>query len=199
MRRTQVRAAHAGQVARLSLDLFRGLRPLHGLLNADGEVLEFAALLHDVGFYIASSKHHKHGQYLIENVGLSGFSEDEIRVMAQIVRYHRKATPKETHVGFAQLSDSLRKKVKVMAAILRVSDGLDRTNRQLVRGIRCRILSKEIELILTASSSEDLELELWSARRKVDLMEEVFRRKVRLLIAPAGASYMDGNGAADGV
>lgn len=197
MRRTQVRAAHAGQVARLSLDLFRGLRPLHGLLNADGEVLEFAALLHDVGFYIASSKHHKHGQYLIENVGLSGFSEDEIRVMAQIVRYHRKATPKDTHVGFAQLSDSLRKKVKVLAAILRVSDGLDRTNRQLVRGIRCRILSKEIELILTASSSEDLELELWSARRKVDLMEEVFRRKVRLLIAPAGASQVDGNSAAD--
>ena len=90
MRRTQVREPHAYHVARLALDLFRGLRPLHGLPNADGELLEFAALLHDIGFYIAPSKHHKHGQYLIENVGLAGFTPEEIALMAQTVRYHRK-------------------------------------------------------------------------------------------------------------
>ena len=69
-----------------------------------------------------------------------------------------------------------------------MADGLDRTNRQLVRSVRCRILSRDIELVLApaqpqAGSDVDLELELWSARRKADLLEEVFRRKVRLLVA----------------
>lgn len=192
MRRTQVRTAHAEQVARLALDLFRGLRSLHGLPNADGELLEFAALLHDVGFHIAASKHHKHGQYLIENVGMGGFTDEEISVLAQAVRYHRKATPKETHLPFMQLGEAQRRKIRVMAALLRVADGLDRTNRQLVRGVRCRILAKEIELVLSVKhirdANEELELELWSARRKADLMTEVFRRKVRFVVeeAPAG-------------
>lgn len=181
MRRTQVRTAHAAHVAQLALDLFRGLRPLHGLPNSDGELLEFAALLHDIGFYISPSKHHKHGQYLIENVGLGGFSSDEIAVLGQTVRYHRKSTPKESHLPFMQLSDGLQRKVRVMAALLRVADGLDRTNRQLVRSVRTRVLSKDIELVLS-SSGADVELELWSARRKADLMQEVFRRKVRFLL-----------------
>ncbi|MBL9004173.1 MAG: Ppx/GppA family phosphatase [Myxococcales bacterium] len=188
MRRTQAREPHAYHVARLSLDLFRGLRPLHGLPNADGELLEFAALLHDIGFYIAPSKHHKHGQYLIENVGLAGFTPDEISLLSQTVRYHRKSTPKDTHEAFAKLSDSLRRRIRIHAALLRVADGLDRTNRQLVRSVRCRILSRDIELVLTLAPAitgddPDIELELWSARRKADLLEEVFRRKVRLLVA----------------
>ncbi|MFO0579473.1 MAG: Ppx/GppA phosphatase family protein [Polyangia bacterium] len=181
MRRTHVREPHAQHVARLALDLFRGLRPLHGLPNADGELLEFAALLHDIGFYIAASKHHKHGEYLIENVGLPGFSDEETHLLAQIVRYHRKSTPKDSHENFVALSDSLQRKVRVLAGLLRIADGLDRTNRQLVRGIRVRILSKEIELVLSVGNAEDLELEVWSARRKADLMSEVFRRKVHLL------------------
>lgn len=181
MRRTHVREPHAQHVARLALDLFRGLRPLHGLPNADGELLEFAALLHDIGFYIAASKHHKHGEYLIENVGLSGFSDEETHVLSQIVRYHRKSTPKESHENFVALSDSLQRKVRVLAGLLRIADGLDRTNRQLVRGVRVRILSKEIELVLSVGNAEDLELEVWSARRKADLMSEVFRRKIHLL------------------
>lgn len=191
MRRTQVREPHAQQVARLALDLFRGLRPLHGLPNSDGELLEFAALLHDIGFYIAASKHHKHGQYLVENVGLSGFSSDEISLIAQTVRYHRKATPKDTHVPFMALSENLRKRVKIHAALLRVADGLDRTNNQHVRSVRCRILSKEIEIVL-AATAEDLELELWAARRKADLFEEVFRRKARFLVARESPSLAVG-------
>jgi exopolyphosphatase/guanosine-5'-triphosphate,3'-diphosphate pyrophosphatase len=183
-------------VARLALDLFRGLRPLHGLPNADGELLEFSALMHDIGFYIAPSKHHKHGQYLIENVGLAGFTPDEIALLSQTVRYHRKSTPKDTHEAFAKLSDSLQRRIRVHAALLRVADGLDRTNRQLIRSVRCRILSRDVELVLTpasalAGSDPDVELELWSARRKADLLQEVFRRKVRLLIAPASQLPID--------
>ncbi|MFO0655243.1 MAG: Ppx/GppA phosphatase family protein [Polyangia bacterium] len=184
MRRCQVREPHAKQVARLALDIFRGLRPLHGLANYDGELLEFAALLHDAGFYIAASKHHKHGQYLIENVGLSGFSSEEIKILSHCVRYHRKSTPKDTHESFVALSEPLRRKVRLLSSILRVADGLDRTNRQVIESVRCRTQSKEIELTIAVPEGTDLELELWSTRRKADLIEEVFRRKLRFGIVP---------------
>ncbi len=183
-RRCQAREPHAQHVARLALDLFRGLRPLHGLKNSEGELLEYAALLHDIGFYIAASKHHKHAQYLIENVGLSGFTVEETHILAQCVRYHRKATPKDTHESFVSLGESQRRRIRVLASILRVADGLDRTNRQIISAVRVRIESKDIELTLAAPSGSDLELELWSARRKADLMSEVFRRKVRFVTAP---------------
>ena len=189
LRRTTAapREPHAHHVARLALDLFRGLRSLHGLPNSDGELLEFAALLHDIGFYIATSKHHKHGQYLIANGGLSGFSDEEVLLMSQTVRYHRKATPKDSHEPFTSASESLQRRIRIHAALLRVADGLDRTGHQHVRSVRCRVLAREIELVITPTAASgtaepDMELELWSARRKADLLGEVFKRKVRLLV-----------------
>jgi exopolyphosphatase/guanosine-5'-triphosphate,3'-diphosphate pyrophosphatase len=180
MRRCNANQVHAEHVAKLALDLFRGLRPLHGLSNADGELLEFAALVHDIGFHIAASKHHKHGAYLIENADLQGFTADEVQLLSQVVRYHRKATPKEAHAPFAALAAGGKQKVRVLAALLRLADGLDRGYAQLVRSVRCRIGDKSVEVTLSATS--DAELELWGARRKKDLAEEVFDRKFKFAV-----------------
>lgn len=185
MRRFAAREAHAKHVARLALDLFRGLRPLHNLPNSDGELLEFASLLHDIGFHIAESKHHKHGQYLIDHVGLPGFSEIELRILSFCVRYHRKSTPKDGHEGFCDLPQPIKQKIRILAALLRVADGLDRTNRQAIQSLQIRIESKSIEMSLTAKEGSDLELEMWASRRKADLLEEVFKRKPRFSVTPA--------------
>lgn len=180
MRRCNANQAHASHAAKLALDLFRGLRPLHGLCNADGELLEFGALLHDIGFHIAAAKHHKHGAYLIENAELQGFAAGEIQLLAQVVRYHRKSTPKENHPPFAALPAAAQKKVRTLAALLRLADGLDRGYAQRVRGLRCRANDKVVEVIL--SSDTDPDLELWGARRKKDLAEEVFARKFKFTV-----------------
>ncbi len=176
-RRCGVNQAHAEQVARLALDLFRGTRPLHGLPNSDGELLEFASLLHDIGFHIAPSKHHKHAAYLIANTELKGFSSDEIAVLSLVARYHRKATPRDSHEAYAKLSSQQKDRVKVLAALLRVADGLDRGYAQRVRSVRCKINDKSVEL--TLSAAEDPELEVWGARRKGDLFAEAFGKKLK--------------------
>ncbi len=67
---------------------------LHGLDDADRELLEFAALLHDVGEHVASSGHHKHGAYLVRNGQLRGFAPDQIEMLAAIVRWHRRGEPR---------------------------------------------------------------------------------------------------------
>jgi exopolyphosphatase/guanosine-5'-triphosphate,3'-diphosphate pyrophosphatase len=183
MRRCNANVPHAQQVARLALDLFRGTRPLHNLPNSDGELLEFAALLHDIGFHVASSKHHKHAAYLIENAELKGFSPDEILVLSQVARYHRKATPKETHEGFARLSAANRDKVRMLAALLRIADGLDRGYAQVVRSVRVRVPDKSDKNVeVTLSTKGEPELEVWGARRKGDLFQEVFGKKLKFAV-----------------
>ncbi len=186
MRRCNANQPHAQHVARLALDLFRGTRPLHNLPNSDGELLEFAALLHDIGFHVASSKHHKHAAYLIENAELKGFSPDEVALLAQVARYHRKATPREAHEGFAKLSSTGRERVRMLAALLRVADGLDRGYAQVVKSVRLRVPDKADKSVeITLSTAGEPELEVWGARRKGDLFQEVFGKKLKFTVEKA--------------
>jgi len=67
---------HSRQVARLALELFDQTRSLHGLGAEDRELLEYAALLHDVGEHVSPTGHHKHGAYLIRHGQLRGFTPE---------------------------------------------------------------------------------------------------------------------------
>ena len=67
-----------------------------------------------------------------------------------------------------------------LSAILRIADSLDRTHANLVRAVRCTINPKTIELRL--ETDDDPELELWTARRKGDLFEELFGRRLRFAV-----------------
>jgi exopolyphosphatase/guanosine-5'-triphosphate,3'-diphosphate pyrophosphatase len=193
-RRSGYHRAHAEHTARLALDIFRGTRALHNLSNADGELLEFAALLHDIGYHISPKGHHKHGAYLIASADMKGFAPDEIAVLAQTVRYHRKATPKEGHEGFAALAPPARRKVRILAGILRLADGLDRSYGQIVRHVLCDVSEKAVTLRLTVTG--DPALEIWGARRKRDLFEEAFGRKLRLEVIDTPTQETAGAGGA---
>jgi len=197
-RRCHFHAPHAQQVARLALSIFHQTQALHGLEAADAELLEYAALLHDIGFYISPSRHHRHTQYLIESHELAGFSEEERNIIALTARYHRKAVPgKATKSGkskkadrrrgsFERLSKPSQNRVRRLVAILRVADALDRTHSTLVRGVRCTIKPRTIEMRLEVDA--DPELELWAARRKGDLLESLTDRRLRFAVeAPLAA------------
>ena len=58
------------------------------------EWLEYAALLHDIGYSIHYRNHHKHAYYLITNAVLDAFDQREIEIIAHVARYHRGAAPK---------------------------------------------------------------------------------------------------------
>jgi exopolyphosphatase / guanosine-5'-triphosphate,3'-diphosphate pyrophosphatase len=181
-RRSHYPEAHSLHVARLALSIFHQTRELHGLSNSDGLLLEYAALLHDIGFYISGSRHHRHAHYLITTHEMRGFSQEEVQIVALIARYHRKAAPKKAHPEFASLSREAQKKVSKLAAILRVADSLDRNHANLVRAVRCTVNPKTIELRL--ETDDDPELELWAARRKGDLFEDLFGRRLRFAVDP---------------
>jgi exopolyphosphatase/guanosine-5'-triphosphate,3'-diphosphate pyrophosphatase len=180
-RRCDWHQSHSEQVARLCCELFDCTRSLHNLGTEQRELIEYAALLHDIGWHIAREGHHKHSQYLILHGDLKNFSREEIRIIANIARFHRKSMPKMSHKNFAALPAAARKVVRVGAALLRIADGLDRSHSNVVTGLSCQISRKRVEVTLKAKG--DAELELWGARSKRDFFASVFDKALRFKVA----------------
>jgi exopolyphosphatase / guanosine-5'-triphosphate,3'-diphosphate pyrophosphatase len=179
-RRCQFREDHGSHVARLALSIFNQTRRLHRLAEADAELLEYAALLHDIGFYISPHRHHRHSAYLIKSHAMTGFSRSEVEIIALTARHHRKSEPRRGHGVMQSLSKTDCHRVRVLAAILRIADALDRTHARLVRAVRCTISSRTVDIRVDADG--DPELELWAARRKGDLFEALAGRKLRFAV-----------------
>jgi len=161
---------HCEQVALLAGEIFDGVRERFDVPPEGRELLVAAALLHDVGYMINHAKHHKHAYHLILHGDLQGFTQREIEVIANIARYHRKAHPRKRHENFARLDRGDRRLVRVLAGILRVADGLDRTHTQRVTGVACEVRRGQIRLCLQAAS--DPRVEIWDAERKAELLGE---------------------------
>ncbi len=102
--RTESVFRHSQQSARLALRLFDVTASVHGLGAREREWLEYAALLHDIGYSIHYRNHHKHAFYLIANAMLDAFDPREVEIIAHVARYHRGPPPKRSHPDAARRS-----------------------------------------------------------------------------------------------
>jgi exopolyphosphatase/guanosine-5'-triphosphate,3'-diphosphate pyrophosphatase len=164
--------AHARHVTDLSLAIFDSLVREHGLGSRERLLLEVGGLLHDVGTFIKTSGHHKHGEYIVANSEIFGLSRADLTIIANVVRYHRKAPPASTHVNFIALPREDRVVVMKLAAILRVADALDRGHDQRVRDATYE--RREERFVIRAAGVVDLSLERLSLAEKCDMFEDVF-------------------------
>jgi exopolyphosphatase/guanosine-5'-triphosphate,3'-diphosphate pyrophosphatase len=170
--------AHSRQVARMAGLIYSQLADALGLVPEDRELLEAAARLQDVGYLINYDQHHKHSYHLIRHSRLEGFQSHELDLIANVARYHRGAKPKRKHANFRQLSDEDQRRVRHMAAILRVAGGLDRSNTQQIEALTVQHRDSETEIRVI--SPRHPEVDIWGARRRVDLFEEVFHTKLKV-------------------
>ena len=116
---------HARQVERLSMQLFQATLPLHKQDERALRLLERAAFLHNAGMLVEVRRHHKHSFRLINETSLPDFSDEERFEIACIARYHRRALPSTSHQEYAALSQQARRRVSMMASLLRIADALD--------------------------------------------------------------------------
>jgi exopolyphosphatase / guanosine-5'-triphosphate,3'-diphosphate pyrophosphatase len=190
---------HCEHVAHLATQLFDGLAARFAIPAEGRELLEAAALLHDIGYVINHAKHHKHAYHLILHGDLQGFTQRELEIVACVARYHRKAYPSKRHGAFARLERGDRRLVRKLAGILRVADGLDRTHTQRISAAHCGVHRGFVEL--TVQARTDPRVEIWDAERKSGLFQRAFkleprfvwvrgaaveRRRPRLRLASAG-------------
>lgn len=180
-RRCQTPEVHSLHVAHLALSLFDQTKREHHLGHQERAWLEYAAILHDVGYLINPRQHHKHAYYLIKHSDLGGLAAEEIDVVANIARYHRRAVPALKHEEFNRLTPRMQRVVKILASLLRIADGLDRTHFSLVQAVHVK-LGKQITIEVHLTG--DAEMELWAAKSRADLFEQVFRRPVQFSGVP---------------
>jgi exopolyphosphatase/guanosine-5'-triphosphate,3'-diphosphate pyrophosphatase len=180
-RRFGYEEVHARHVAKIAEQVFDSLAPEEQLSRHQRTLLLAGALLHDIGYHIAHESHQKHALYLIVNSELTGFSEAERAVIANIARYHRGSLPKERHKEFAALNAADRDSVSKLGAIVRLADALDRSHDSRVQAITCRIEPEAFAIEL--SSNSDLENEVVEVERKKNLFESAFERTL-LVTAP---------------
>ncbi|MDZ4818287.1 MAG: Ppx/GppA phosphatase family protein [Planctomycetota bacterium] len=175
--------AHGRHVAKLAGKIFTQLAEPFGLAVADQPYLEAAARLQDVGYLINYDQHHKHSYHLILNSNLSGFRPRELELIANVARYHRGAYPKQKHDNFRQLPPEDQQRVRQLASILRIAGGLDRSHSQQVTDVELQWQASDKavpRLTLLAKAAENPEVDIWGARRRVEMFETVFNCKLEI-------------------
>jgi len=170
---------HGEQTARLARKLFDVLGKRLGCAEGEWDLLEAAALLHDVGQLVSYRSHHKHSYHLIAHAESLPFTPRERVLIALVSRYHRKRRPSKRHVEFAALEPPDRALVRRLAALLRMACGLDRGHVSAVEAMRLRMLPERLLVdVVPRLVTTDLKLELWGAQRKADLLGKLLGREV---------------------
>ncbi len=200
----QVELAYSEKVADFAMSLFDQTQ---GVLHHWGEqertYLWVAALLHNCGHFVSYSSHHKHSYYLIRHGELLGFNEEEVEVIANLARYHRKSPPKKKHDTFQRLAtEAYRQLVCELSPLLRLATALDRRRIRAIKQLRCQFTpssTRHQNLYLYLQSSDpddDCSLELWSLNQK----KEVFESQFNLTLQPClevGVTKGNGSGTPD--
>jgi len=173
-------AAHANHVAHLALQLFDGLIKVHQLKKESRDLLEYAALLHDIGCYVSTENHEQHSYYLITQSRMPGFSKQEQHLLALLSKAHRKIKIKLTQEELSMLTPLQKKQIKPLVLLLKLANSLDRSHARVVNNLILHIHKKQVEIII--QTTHDVEIELWTAHLYQDLFIQIFGKKLILTV-----------------
>lgn len=170
---------HGKRVAGFARELFRATQELHGLDALWGGVLDWAALLHDVGWVEGQRAHHKRSARMIRQNLVPGQDVPaELRAYAALVaRYHRRRDPSRRQRRFAALDAVEQRAVRQLAALLRLADALDYSHTGAVGKLEARLDGDA--LVLKVKSALGCSAELHRLESKAELFRQVFEKEVR--------------------
>jgi exopolyphosphatase/guanosine-5'-triphosphate,3'-diphosphate pyrophosphatase len=169
---------HSDHVAKLAVELFDALAPWHGLGARKRELLECAAVLHDIGWMqtVEGRGHHRKSAEMIRAQSWRELAPDEVGIVAQIARYHRRAMPQADHADFHALPAAARSLVMVLGGILRLADALDHGHVQKITGVTARVEPEAITIGVRTAQPWSVESENFD--RKRDMLEFTAKRRV---------------------
>jgi exopolyphosphatase/guanosine-5'-triphosphate,3'-diphosphate pyrophosphatase len=171
-RKYQFDETHALLTAKLVARLFEQSKSLHDLEESNLLLLEMASLLHDIGHFINSLDHEKHGYYLLTVNRLFGLTAREQRIVASLVLYHRKLAPSTDDENFKSLSQKDRIIVNKLSALLRLADAIDVSHSDSVTDVTLSETKSGWRIKLYGR--RDMMLANWALANRKSLFEGVF-------------------------
>jgi exopolyphosphatase/guanosine-5'-triphosphate,3'-diphosphate pyrophosphatase len=171
-RKYQFDEGHACLTARLAARLFEQTKSLHNLNGNNLLLLEIGSLLHDIGHFINTIDHDKHGYYLLNANRLIGLSLREQNIVANLVRYHRRASPSMEDEDFRSLPQKDRLVIFKLSVLLCLADSLDISHTGKVTDVILKETKTGWRMKL--SGEKDLMLVNWALGKRKSHFREVF-------------------------
>ncbi len=172
---------HSETVSTLALQMFDSAKQigLHYLSDKYRELLSYAATLHDIGDIISFNNHHLHSHYIISNAELYGFEPQEITIMANVARFHRKKLPTSKALKKLDLDPESKNSVVVLSTFLRLAEKLDRSHTGLVKNATFTSTKGGV-VTLSFSSDTDCSMEKWSIMQNKRAFFEAFKKQLEV-------------------
>ncbi len=165
-RRFQIDVDQASRVTGTADTLFQSLKDTWKLTpKTDFPTLHWATELHEIGLSVSHSQYHKHGDYLLRNADMPGFSRKDQALLASLVRNHRRKICLEVT---SNMKESERQRYNYLLLILRLAVLFHRT-----RG------SSDIPALNVSANQQQLTIEIdesWLTNNPLtdtDLQEEI--------------------------
>jgi CHAD domain-containing protein len=185
---------HSQRVAQLSLFLYDGLKSA-GLLTAGlarpeqnapdrengwRDILQAAALLHDVGKSKGADNHHKNSYRMIRGITRPlGWTARELELIAVVARYHRGALPHSRSKTMQALELPDRATATELAGVLRLANALDAPlGRGPVEAPRLEVSLQDRSVVVRSLRYSALDRLAEGVAGARHLLETVMRRPV---------------------
>jgi exopolyphosphatase / guanosine-5'-triphosphate,3'-diphosphate pyrophosphatase len=170
---------HSQHVANLAVQIFDIFTDVHRLPPETRDLLKAAAMLHDIGKFIDYSQHHKHALYILSNMTLPGYNNDERDIIAHTARYHRKSNPKASHLEYEKLTGRKQEIILKLSVMLRLADSLDRSYSSSIIGLKGQKIDARTWRI-EFDANADSQMEKWAFNRKKEFFEKIFDTRLEL-------------------
>ncbi|MCR5508056.1 MAG: exopolyphosphatase [Lachnospiraceae bacterium] len=162
-------------VEKVALSIFDDTKKLHGMGSRERLLIRIAAMLSDCGKYISLEAAAECGYEIIMATEMIGLSHAEREIIANVVRYNKVPFEYDMNDGIRTNTGDIYLRSAKLTAIFRVADGICRSYRTKLNGVR--VSHKDDELIISIDSDEDFSLEKGFFSRKSGFFEEVFSLK----------------------
>lgn len=177
-RRFNMDEEHADTTVRFAMKLFEKLRPIHSMKRRERMMLEAAAILSDVGYYIGSKKHNEHSYYLIQSIEIPGLEREFVKTVSYLALMHNGDVESwfENKYSFFPLEKQLL--IKKLVSILRIADAMDASHLNLISDFEVDILHGKI--IIRAKCKKTPFLEKMAFEEKGKIFMDTFGIPIEL-------------------
>lgn len=155
----------------ITMTIFDSMKKIHGLGNRERLYLRIAAILHDCGKFISMMDIGETSYHIIMATEMIGLSHMEREIVANIVRYNHSPFVYDEQ-GYNGLTREAYLVMAKLTAILKIANGLDRSHKQKLKGVKATL--KENELILTIDTQENITLEKGLFGKRANFFKEVY-------------------------
>jgi CHAD domain-containing protein len=172
---------HSRQVTHLALQLYDGLPAPAKVSENDRQsqrnILELAALIHEVG-RSKKEKNHHHASYRLVNKlnPPMGWSSEQLRMAGIVARYHRGALPRTGQKSLAGLTAHQRQTAERLAGILRLANAFDSDHSGKILDLQVAAPNGVLRISADGYNRRDRTAETVAASRH--LLEMIYRRPI---------------------